>query len=123
MANLHPVFVYGTLMQGQRANHFLRGCDFGGCFRLEDYAMYHLGSYPGIKPCQGESVQGELYYVTDAVLAQMDEYEDEGSLYLRKTVLIHGEETTVSAQVYVYNRDVGGCRLLRCRWNSEEETK
>ena len=41
--NIHPVFVYGTLMKGQRAEHMLAGSDFAGNFQLKGYAMYHLG--------------------------------------------------------------------------------
>ena len=78
--NSRPVFVYGTLMRGQRANHLMSGSDFAGCFCLKDYAMYHLGSYPGIVPCAGESVMGELYFVSEEMIAQMDRYEREGDL-------------------------------------------
>lgn len=63
--NIHPVFVYGTLMKGQRAAHMLAGSCFAGCFRLKDYAMYNLGRYPGVVPCDGETVLGELYFVSD----------------------------------------------------------
>ena len=73
-----PVFVYGTLMRGQRASHMLCGAVYGGKAQLKDYAMYHLGRYPGIVACPGETVFGELYYVSEAMLAQMDEYEEEG---------------------------------------------
>ena len=114
--NIHPVFVYGTLMKGQRAAHMLEGSRFGGCFRLKDYAIYNLGRYPGIVPCEGETVQGELYFVSDEMLARMDEYEEEGSLYLRKKVTIWAGETSAAAEVYVYNRDITGCEKLPGAW-------
>ena len=117
----HPIFVYGTLMRGQRAAHMLDDCVFGGCFRLKDYGMYHLGSYPGIYPCEGESVLGELYYVDDKILARMDEYEGEGSLYLRTPVQITAGGKTADAEVYVYNYSFSGCRLMRECWNATDE--
>ena len=80
--------------------------------------MYNLGRYPGIVPCEGETVQGELYFVSDEMLAQMDEYEEEGSLYLRTKVTIWAGETSANAEVYVYNRDVTGCEKLQDRWNA-----
>lgn len=116
-----PVFVYGTLMRGQRASHMLCGAVYGGKAQLKDYAMYHLGRYPGIVACPGQTVFGELYYVSEAMLAQMDEYEEEGRLYLRRTVQVAGENGPCRAQAYIYNRDVSGCRLLRRAWNAPEE--
>ena len=118
-----PVFVYGTLMRGQRAHHMLTGAVFAGEYELRDHAMYDLGRYPGIVPCAGEKVFGEVYFVSKAMLAQMDEYEEEGSLYRRVPVELVGKEGVISAQAYVYNRKVTGCKLLRCAWNACGEGK
>ena len=115
--NIHPVFVYGTLMKGQRAAYMLAGSDFVGCFQLKDYAMYNLGRYPGIVPCDGELVRGELYFVSDTMLAQMDEYEGEGDLYLRTNVKVWSEKESLDAQVYVYNRDITGFEKMQGTWN------
>ena len=120
MGRIYPVFVYGTLMQGQRANHMLSGARFAGKVQLNDHAMYHLGRYPGIVPCPGETVWGELYYVNAEMLAKMDEYEEEGSLYLRRRVQVLGEDGAYEAQAYLYNRDVTGCPILRRPWNAPE---
>ena len=119
--NSRPVFVYGTLMRGQRANHLMSGSDFAGCFLLKDYAMYHLGSYPGIVPCAGESVMGELYFVSEEMIARMDCYEREGDLYLRRSVTLTAGENTHTAEVYVYNRDVSGFEKMRKAWNASDE--
>ena len=119
--NSRPVFVYGTLMRGQRANHLMSGSDFAGCFCLKDYAMYHLGSYPGIVPCAGESVMGELYFVSEEMIAQMDRYERVGDLYLRRSVTLTAGENTHTAEVYVYNRDVSGFEKMRKAWNASDE--
>ena len=119
--NSRPVFVYGTLMRGQRANHLMSGSDFAGCFCLKENAMYHLGSYPGIVPCAGESVMGELYFVSEEMIAQMDRYEREGDLYLRRSVTLTAGENTHTAEVYVYNRDVSGFEKMRKAWNASDE--
>lgn len=116
--NTHPIFVYGTLMKGQRANHMLQDCEFAGHFQLKDYAMYNLGSFPGIKPCTGESVLGEIYFVNDEVLAQIDRYESEGSLYNRTPVSVHIGKRTFSAEAYVYNGDISTCQKMREPWNA-----
>ena len=117
--NIHPVFVYGTLMKGQRAEHMMAGSDFAGNFQLKDYAMYHLGRYPGIVACDGGLVQGELYFVSDEMLAVMDEYEGEGDLYLRTKVKVWSEQESLDAEVYVYNRDITGYERMYCAWNAQ----
>ena len=119
--NSRPGVVYGTLMRGQRANHLMSGSDFAGCFCLKDYAMYHLGSYPGIVPCAGESVMGELYFVSEEMIAQIDRYEREGDLYLRRSVTLIAGENTHTAEVYVYNRDVSGLDKMPKAWNASDE--
>ena len=120
--NIHPVFAYGTLMKGQRAAHMMAGSDFAGNFQLKDYAMYHLGRYPGIVPCEGATVQGELYFVSDAMLAQMDEYEGEGDLYLRTKVKVWADQESADAEVYVYNRDITGFERMYTPWNANPNT-
>lgn len=115
--NDRPAFVYGTLMKGERAEHLLAEASFVGTCRLRDFAMYHLGSYPGIQPCIGEVVYGELYLISDAMVEKLDEYEDEGRLYDRKTVTVWLDEKPVEAQAYVYKKDVTGCPLMRKAWN------
>jgi gamma-glutamylcyclotransferase (GGCT)/AIG2-like uncharacterized protein YtfP len=54
------------------------------------------------------------------MLRTMDEYEEEGSLYLRREVEVELQTGTVLAQAYIYNRDVTGCPLLRRPWNAPE---
>lgn len=119
--NTHPVFVYGTLMKDERANRMLSGGEYAGFFQLKDYAMYNLGAYPGIKACTGESVLGELYFVNDETVAQLDEYEGEGSLYKRETVELDAAHSKFSAEVYIYNRDVTGCQKMREEWNGHDD--
>lgn len=118
---VHPVFVYGTLMKGERAARMLSNCIFGGHFQLKDYAMYNLGAYPGICPCIGESVLGELYFVSDDVIPQLDQYEGEGYLYRRTVVQLCSSSSTFTAEAYVYNQDISNCKKMREIWNAEDE--
>ena len=116
-SNRHPAFVYGTLMKGERAEHFLEGALYLGRCRLHDYAMYHLGSYPGIQPCAGEMVYGELYLISDRMLAKLDQYEDEGTLYDRKVVTVWMDDRPISASAYIYKKPVDGFPIMRKAWN------
>lgn len=123
MEKSYPVFVYGTLMKGQRAHHMLCGARYAGKCKLHAHAMFHLGRYPGIVRMEGETVWGELYYVNQEMLRTMDEYEEEGSLYLRREVEVELQSGTVRAQAYIYNRDVTGCPLLRRPWGTQENER
>lgn len=115
----HPIFVYGTLMQGQRASHMLLSCRYAGRCILPDFAMYDLGRYPGIQPCTGEQVFGELYYVDAHTLQQMDAYEENGSLYHRTPVTVLLEGKPCPAQAYLYARSVDGKPLMHRPWESQ----
>ena len=115
--NIYPVFVYGTLMKDQSAAHHMDRAEFLGEAILEDYAIYDLGWYPGIKPCRGEQVYGEVYMVDDDMLQQMDRYEGEGFLYLRKLVMVKMSDRTREAFVYVYNHEVNENQLIHGRWD------
>lgn len=111
------VFVYGTLMKGQRAHEYLQGAEYVGAYRLTGYAMYDLGWYPGIVPEAGRTVYGEVYRVSDRILHAMDGYEGEGSLYDRKTVTVRNENGTLETYAYVYARKVLGTLIPEGKWN------
>ena len=115
--NRRPAFVYGTLMKGERAEYLLAEATFLGKCQLRDYAMYHLGSYPGIQPFPGGIVHGELYLICDDMVGKLDEYEVEGTLYDRKTVTVWLDHQPVQAEAYVYKKDVTGCPRMEKAWN------
>ena len=116
-SNRHTAIVYGTLMQGERAAHFLEGASYLGRCQLPDHAMYHLGSYPGIQPCVGETVYGELYLISDEMLRKLDQYEDEGTLYDRKVVTVWMEDRPIEASAYIYKKSVADFPIMRKAWN------
>ena len=119
--NNRPVFVYGTLMKGEHAHKILATAEYAGRCQLRDYAMYHLGSYPGIKPYTGESVLGELYFTNAETIRLLDRYEDEGSLYDRATVTITLGNQPFNAEAYVYKKDVLHSVKMREIWNAADE--
>lgn len=118
----HAVFVYGTLMRGERAAYMLEDYEYCDVFCLKDYAMYKVSSYPGIKKKKGECVVGEVYFVDDACIDRIDAYEGEGSLYLRKCVKVESEWGNLEAFVYVYNRQMAGS-IVRNKWNVKPDTE
>ena len=119
ITNTILIFVYGTLMSGQRASGYLDGCELLGRHCLRDYAMYNLGAYPGIVPREGGTVVGEVYRVPVERLPEMDAYEGEGSLYHRRTVTVkrrRAKEISVQAYIYGHTEDLPA-EPMRGPWN------
>lgn len=96
---LNAVFVYGTLRPSKEATHELWG-----------YKMYDYGRFPYL--FEGNSaydkVVGNVIYVTDEQLEQLDHYEGvERGLYTRQTVEVWPEgkeysEEEEELECYVY---------------------
>ena len=102
------VFVYGTLMTGERAAWML---DAGSCLGkayVNRYALYDLGSFPGIVAEPGGSVLGEVWTVPDRTIDELDRYEGEGSLYHREMVRAVLEDGALTAEAYIYAGQVRG---------------
>jgi gamma-glutamylcyclotransferase (GGCT)/AIG2-like uncharacterized protein YtfP len=102
------VFVYGTLMQ-DRANHnsYLSDGQFIDKAVLHGYALYDLGSYPGIVLDSRDSVVGEIYSIDPHVLARLDVLEGEGVLYLRKKVIVaQNTGERIKAWAYIWNGSI-----------------
>lgn len=105
------VFVYGTLLRGN-GNHdyFLTDAPYLGEARLTGYALYDLGSFPGIVPEPGGTVLGELYEVDAPTLARLNRLEGEGHLYALQTdVVALPDGSRADAGIYVYLHEVVGC--------------
>jgi gamma-glutamylcyclotransferase (GGCT)/AIG2-like uncharacterized protein YtfP len=101
------VFVYGTLMENC-CNHegYLNGQKYLGQAVLPGYALFNLGSYPGIIPDIEERVLGELYEINPQILKQLDILEGNGYLYKRQSTEVWLGDVKISAEVYVWNGKV-----------------
>jgi gamma-glutamylcyclotransferase (GGCT)/AIG2-like uncharacterized protein YtfP len=88
------LFVYGTLLRGERNHGYLEGCAFlretatQPGFRLVD-----LGGYPGMVKAAGGCVAGELYRVSAPALAAIDELEQHPVVYWRTEVRLVDRRT------------------------------
>jgi len=102
------VFVYGTLMKGNsNYERFLVDANFIGKFIAKGFALYDLGSYPGIIHSEIDKVKGELYSIDSNILRKLDMLEGEGSLYIRKLIsVVNANGETQECYTYVYNHDV-----------------
>lgn len=101
------VFVYGTLMKNRyNHNRYLKEQKYLGQAVLPSYALYNLGSYPGVIPDDNEKVLGELYEIDLQCLKKLDYLEDNGRLYIRRKVEVCLKGSKIEALVYVYNQKV-----------------
>ncbi|WP_236519456.1 gamma-glutamylcyclotransferase family protein [Sandaracinus amylolyticus] len=80
----HRVFVYGTLRRDHPNHGVIARARFDGPARGGD-----------------EVIEGELYTVDDALLAELDRFEDVPRLYRRERVVL---EDGSEAEVYVAAR-------------------
>ena len=116
----HALFVYGTLKRGGSNHRFLAGEKFVAAARLRPgYRMFDVGGHPGLVPDPGATgeIEGELWSVSDAALAALDEFEGVAENFYRREVLpLAAPAGTVAANCYLYARDVAGLRDVGVCW-------
>ena len=110
---MHDLFIYGTLMPGLRLEAEMHGAERLGPARVPG-RLVDVGRYPGLLHGEG-TVTGEVYRVSDAQLARLDEVEEmlpgdrPGSQYWREQVLVlEGALAGQSVWTYVYHQPVDG---------------
>ena len=110
---MHELFIYGTLMPGLRLEAEMQGAEHLGPARVPG-RLVDVGHYPGLLHGQGE-VAGELYRVSDAQLARLDEVEEmvpgnrAASQYWREQVpVLAGALVGQQVWTYVYNLPIEG---------------
>jgi gamma-glutamylcyclotransferase (GGCT)/AIG2-like uncharacterized protein YtfP len=76
------VFVYGTLLRGQSNHHWLGNAKFLGADAIDQACLIDLGEYPMLRPGT-DRILGEVYQVSDKILADLDELEEHPIVYQR----------------------------------------
>jgi gamma-glutamylaminecyclotransferase len=93
------VFVYGTLLSGERNHHLLARARLVGEARTGPrFSLYDLGSFPGLVPNGGHAVAGEVYEVDEPTLAALDRLEGHPDFYRRASVVL---DDGTSVQAYL----------------------
>ena len=125
---MNLVFVYGTLMRGiSNHKYYLEDSSFLGIGTIQGYALYDLGSYPGIRQEENECTKGEVFEVDDKTMSRLDNLEVEGFLYTRKVLKMEmGNGLVQDAYAYIWNGSVDIERkvdLINQPWKQEERRK
>jgi len=107
------IFVYGTLLKGQKRESVLANSKYIGPAIMNQAEMFDLGAYPGITKGNG-IVIGELYDITEKTMQIIDRIEGYNennladSLFIRKEVeackFIDGKFVNVFS--YFYNDSI-----------------
>jgi gamma-glutamylaminecyclotransferase len=114
------LFVYGTLKRGHSRSPLLRDEHFiGPAKTVPRYRLVDCGQFPGLvsRPEDGLSVEGELWQVSDACLARLDEIEclnDE--LYARLPIELLPPFGQWKVETYYYLRPTEGLKDRGGRW-------
>lgn len=99
----HRVFVYGTLLTGERNARWALGAR-----RVPAYArgtIYDTGfGYPAFVRKGETRIEGELLFVNDEGFKSMDRLEGYPRLYRREEIMVTTESGRRKAWVYIMNR-------------------
>ena len=106
--NRQYVFVYGTLLKGERNHSLIGESRLVDTATVSGYSMYDIGSFPAIVPGK-EIITGEIYEIDSDTLENLDLLEGEGELYKRKCAPVQlNSGKAVFAHVYEYLHDIDG---------------
>ncbi len=84
------LFVYGTLRMGQPNHGRIGTARYLGRRRTRPgFELFDLGEYPAMVASAGGSVAGELYQVSEALLAELDVFEDHPHFFRRGAIELH----------------------------------
>lgn len=115
----HHVFVYGTLLRGEKRHwHLATGTFVTAARTIPRYRMHDAGDYPALIEVEnGGSITGEVWLVGDDTLQSLDEVEgvDEG-LYARRRVPLLPPHDDLTAEAYLYLDSIEGMPEIGASW-------
>ena len=107
------IFVYGTLKQGEPNHYLLAESELLGVYETPPiYALYDFGTHPGLVE-GSDAIVGEVYRISDEVLAKLDIFEDVPIEYRRETI----ETSFGEAWIYHYQGTEKGQAVESGDWN------
>ncbi len=87
------VFVYGTLMRGQRHADYLASSRFLGARTSPPrYRLVLIDYYPAMVAGGSRAIHGELYVVSAETMRMLDELEEHPEVYQRAQIVLQEGE-------------------------------
>jgi gamma-glutamylcyclotransferase (GGCT)/AIG2-like uncharacterized protein YtfP len=80
--SFEQIFVYGSLKSGRSAHHLLAGAQRQADGWLDGVRLGRFEDYPMLW-CGDQAINGEVYRVDPALMAQLDAYEGLPNDYIR----------------------------------------
>ncbi|MEK7470263.1 MAG: gamma-glutamylcyclotransferase family protein [Planctomycetota bacterium] len=110
------VFVYGTLLRGERNHALLAGATFAGEGRtIPAFELADLGPYPTLVAGGRVAVEGEVWEIDGATLARLDELEEVPTLFQRKRIPLE-DGRVVEAYLMPSEATAGAKRIAGGDW-------
>ena len=87
----HRLFVYGTLLPGEREHEFMCGAELLGSVRTEPlYTLVELSTLAALVAGGNTAVVGELYRISPKHRFQLDVHREHPRLFVREPVRLEG---------------------------------
>lgn len=97
------VFVYGTLKAGKGNHGLLNGATFIGPGVTTQPFVMKDGGFPAVlKTNEGHPVVGEIYAITDDILAKLDSLEGHPNLFCREEIPVDIGDSGVLQTCWMY---------------------
>jgi len=113
------LFVYGTLLSGERNHPLLAKAEpRGAACTAAAFDLVDCGGFPAIVPGGSTAIVGEVYAVDDPALAAIDRLEDHPHFY-RRTVIRLTDDHLVEAYLLDRDRTTGLPRLPSGDWRDQ----
>ena len=117
----HRIFVYGTLLAGERNHRYLASARLIGAARTTPaFSLHDLGRYPGLVAGGEQSVVGEVYEVDEPTLAALDRLEDHPRLYQRVAIVL-ADHSRVETYLLTPEQVAGHTLIVSGSWRARRK--
>jgi gamma-glutamylaminecyclotransferase len=110
------IFVYGTLLRGERNHRWIARSTFDGEARTKPaFTLYDLGAYPALVAGGQHTVAGEVYEVDEGTLAELDRLEGHPRFYQRTPIRL-ADDSLVLTYLLQPAQVEGSSLIVSGRW-------